>query len=120
MDDLTTILVVDDEEVVRTAIARVLAYSGYRVLTAADGEQGIELYREAREEIDVLLVDHSLTAMSGAELIERLRGEGAQQPMLLMSGGAVSPRPESISLIKKPFDSETLLQALRDVIDDVR
>ncbi len=80
------VLVIDDEEPVREAVYDVLLMEGLRVLTAADGKEGIEIFREHAEKIDLVLLDLSMPGMSGEETLNKLRQINSTVPVILSSG----------------------------------
>ena len=67
-----TLLLIDDEEVVRDMVAEVLGHEGMHVLCAADGARGVTLFAQRRAEIDVVLLDLSMPGLSGEETFRRL------------------------------------------------
>lgn len=116
------ILVVDDEPAIRSVSERLLTGHGYRVYTAADGREGLALYRQHRAEIDAVITDVSMPEMDGPELIAALRAEGADIPIIVSSGyveGAGAGRlldADTEFFISKPFTAEVLLTTLRGVL----
>jgi DNA-binding NtrC family response regulator len=119
--DVARVLVVDDEEVVRRAYARVLARHGFAVGVAADAEAALVELRGRR--YDAVLSDVSMPGLSGIDLVKRLRAEGDDVPVVLMTG---DPRILSLSgravehgvtrYLSKPVESDTLVTALRAAI----
>jgi PAS domain S-box-containing protein len=116
------VLVVEDEASIREATRRVLAGHGYRVLTAACGEEALAIAARAPEPVDVLLTDVMMPNMLGTEVADRLRGMQPGLRVLFMSGyaqgllsaqGATQPRME---LIEKPFTHPDLLAKVREVL----
>lgn len=75
---LTRVLVVDDEESQRTALAGMIALWGYAVETAADGQEALEKLQVY--DAHVMLTDLKMPRMDGTELLQRLRAEGAGRP----------------------------------------
>ncbi len=80
------VLVVEDEAVVRNLVEKSLALTGYQVLTATDGLDALEIARNYRGEIHLLLTDVVMPRMGGRELAECLRSTRAGLPVLFMSG----------------------------------
>jgi two-component system cell cycle sensor histidine kinase/response regulator CckA len=101
-----TILVVEDEEAVRSLTERILTGAGFSCIGASDGEEALELYRAHRDEIDVILTDVVMPGMSGLELAERI-GDGP--PVVYMSGYADEHLP---GMLEKPFSADELVGAL--------
>src|SRR5262245_12354062 len=83
-----TILVVEDDELVRDAVTRVLVREGYLVMTAATGHDAIALVRTPLSPIDVVLLDVRLPDVSGADLCARLRELHPTLPVVVCTGAA--------------------------------
>jgi hypothetical protein len=118
-----TILLVEDEQMVREPTARVLAKRGYEVLVAENPEEALDLVGRTEGRIDVLLTDVVMPGMSGKGLSERLRVTRPETTVIFMSGypydiivrqGSVE---EGVVLIEKPFTTEALLEKIRTVLD---
>ena len=113
-----TILVVDDEAVVRTVTEAILSRLGYRVLVAADGRQGLELFYKHRERIHLTLLDMIMPAMSGDECFRAIRRVDPSAAVLVMSGYARDKRIDDLEeegllgFVRKPFTAEALSSAI--------
>ncbi len=81
-----TILVVDDEEVVRRMAKTALKRIGYRVLTAVNGSEGLRLYRETAGAVDAVLLDMTMPVMGGEETLRRMLEINPGVPVLATSG----------------------------------
>ena len=81
-----TVLVVDDEQVMRTVAEAALERFGYSVLLANNGVEALEVFRQAAREIAVVLLDLTMPLMSGEETLEKLRALRPDVPVLLSSG----------------------------------
>jgi signal transduction histidine kinase/ActR/RegA family two-component response regulator len=107
-----TILLVEDDDVVRSVAERLLSDMGHRVLVAADGIEALEIARAERNGIDVLVTDIVMAAMPGHELAERLRREQPGIGVLLMSGYSPDHVLSSSSAdelyLQKPFSPAVL------------
>lgn len=116
------ILVVDDEPAIRSVSEKLLTGYGYRVVTAANGLEGLAAYREHHAEIDAVITDVSMPDMDGPELIAALRAEGADIPIIVSSGfveeagAARLLAADTEFFISKPFTAEVLLTTLRGVL----
>jgi len=116
-----TLLLVEDQEMLRRATLRTLRKLGYTVLTACDGLEGLRALSERRGEIALVTSDVVMPNMGGVELYREARGEGVTAPFLLTSGYTGRPSadaiPPEIALIEKPWSVEALSQKVRDLID---
>jgi PAS domain S-box-containing protein len=114
-----TLLLIDDEELVRRALRNVLESAGYRVLEAAGGADGIATYEREREQISLVLLDRSMPEMSGETVLRRLLELGVRAPVMFVTGhqGGIDERCGAVRVLPKPVDRETLLLAVREVID---
>jgi len=115
-----TILLVEDEPMVRTSACRILERSGYRVLTAADGREALTLWEQHREEVRLLLTDVMMPGgLKGTQLAKRLIAENPRLHVVLMSGysadvaGHESPAGVDVVFIQKPFSVAQLLEVVR-------
>jgi two-component system cell cycle sensor histidine kinase/response regulator CckA len=118
-----TILVVDDEEPVTNAVESILTHRGYKVLRAANGAQALEIYREKKEEIDLVVLDLNMPGMSGMECLDGILKIDPEAKVLVASGHSVNDSTMgelevgSSGFIAKPFESRHLLRAVRRVLD---
>jgi two-component system cell cycle sensor histidine kinase/response regulator CckA len=110
------ILVVDDEEVVRRVMRRVLSRRGFEVHEAADGASALETFRARRGEIAVVVLDYTMPGMSGAETFEKLRAIEPDVRVVLASGYTEQDATRLVGgggirgFVMKPFTSETLVE----------
>jgi len=114
-----TILLVDDEPMLRELVGDGLSLYGYRVLCAASGEEAIELFRQRGDEIALAVVDVVMPQMSGPTLSRRLLQEWPGTPILLMSGHAPEKLVEdarTLPTIAKPFKVPALAQRIRALL----
>lgn len=118
-----TILLVEDEEMVRGLARRILEALDYRVVEAGDATEAMERAREMGNEVDLLLTDVVMPRISGRQLAESLRDERPSLPVLFMSGytddalmqhGALSPGQ---GFLQKPFTPLSLSRKIREVLD---
>lgn len=117
---MTSALLVEDDERVRRFVIRGLESEGYRVSTAADGPQGLEL--ACQEAFDVLILDLMLPGLSGKELCQRLRAAGVQVPILMLTAlDTLEDKVEGLrsgadDYLTKPFDFEELLARIEALV----
>lgn len=119
-----TILVVEDELAVRELVRELLRQHGYRVLEAGSGPQALEIWRQHRDEIALLLTDVVMPeALNGRELAERLCAERPELKVIFTSGysadvlGREHLLERGIRYVQKPFHPKALVQAVRDCLD---
>ena len=116
-----TILLVEDEDEVRTVLNQILVSKGYRVLQASSGEEALILSRLHRGAVHLLLTDVTMPEMKGPELAQRLRGERPQTRIVFMSGyndeQLSDGGPGSPICLQKPFSPQVLGETLRAVLD---
>jgi two-component system cell cycle sensor histidine kinase/response regulator CckA len=115
-----TILLVEDEDMVRAVAERALSRQGYKVLTAADGVQGLEVLA-GDEPIDLLISDVVMPNMDGPAMVARARRAHPDLPVLFMSGYAEEQLRNSIDIanvafLPKPFSVNQLAEAARDAL----
>jgi CheY-like chemotaxis protein len=117
-----TILLVEDEESVRRLARRILEGVGYRILEAADGVEALAVAKAWRGELDLVITDVIMPAMSGQELSSRLRQDTPDLRILYVSGytddailqhGALLP---NTAFLQKPFTPVTLVQRVAQVL----
>ena len=119
-----TILLVEDEDVVRKLTREILEGNGYSVLEAAHGEEAMGLSRGYAGRIDVLLTDVVMPRMGGRELAELVRDERPHTRILFMSGyaqvgfGGQGALPPDAAFIQKPFSPSLLVARVRDLLDE--
>ncbi|MBA2460645.1 MAG: PAS domain S-box protein [Actinobacteria bacterium] len=111
-----TVLVVEDEEVVRRLVSQVLEQAGYRVLVAADGEEAMVL--AGSHAIHVLLTDMRMPGQSGREVADRLRASRPALKVIYMSGYADGNAFEQgVEVLEKPFTFDVLTEKVARVLD---
>ena len=116
-----TVLLVEDESLVRSLAAAIMEQYGYQVLLAEDGPSALALFEGRSQGIDLVLTDVIMPRMSGVELAEQLRDRAPAIRIIFMSGyldekvdlGNFKTAP----FLQKPFGSERLARLLRQVLD---
>ena len=115
-------LVVDDDDMVRLAIQRMLEHLGYRVIAAARGEEALDIYEQSRGEIAAIILDITMPGLGGVETFRRLRAMDSQVRVIVTSGDPLNPairelETQGISyLIAKPFHTEQLARAVQQTL----
>jgi PAS domain S-box-containing protein len=112
------ILVIDDDSAVRSVLGVLLDKAGYRVLAAADGQAGLDLYHSRPGEIALVLTDMMMPGLTGAEVIQALRTVNPQIPIIAMSGlldaGVLKEDVDldRLEFLPKPLNARLLLAAI--------
>jgi CheY-like chemotaxis protein len=118
------ILIIEDEDSVREYLVHLLREAGYQVVEAANGKQGLELYRQ--EPSDLIITDLIMPDKDGVEVITRLRCDSPAVKIIAMSGGGrigansylhIAKMMGAQGTLEKPFDKDELLKAVRDVLE---
>ncbi|MCB9366642.1 MAG: PAS domain-containing protein [Calditrichaeota bacterium] len=121
-----TILMVDDEPVILELGREVLEQFGYTVITADDGQEAVDAFRQRRDQIDMVIMDLRLPRMNGEEVVALMLSEKPDIPVILSSG---LPESEShyrninlgsVAFIQKPYRPSELLAAVREVLDHAK
>ena len=120
------VLLVEDEDQVRTILKHILEGQGYHVLAAANGEEALSISQNLERDIKLMITDVVMPVMSGRELAERVLVLRPSLPVLFMSGytdDAIVRHgllDEKLNFIQKPFDSTTVARKVREVLDSHR
>ncbi len=118
------ILIVDDEESVRTLGQRVLSRAGFETLLAEDGRKAIKIFKEHSDEISLVLLDMTMPYLNGLETYDQLRKVRKDIRTILCSGYneqeiAGHELAEGLAgFIKKPFRVESLIETIREVLTE--
>lgn len=121
-----TILVIDDEEMIRELAQSILRHAGFEVLTAESGQSGIRLYAEGTSLIDLVMLDLTMDDMSGVETLRRLREVSPDLPCIISSGQApdLSDIPQELSrhvyFLQKPYRASQLAEMCHQAVAGVR
>ena len=117
-----TVLVADDEELVRYATQRVIQHAGGVVLTACDGAEAVEEFRRRQDEIDLVILDLDMPQLNGEQAFLQIHALAPQKPVLISSGYVLREREASLRAIgvhgflHKPYDSVTLVSTIAKVL----
>src|SRR5512134_2727141 len=115
------ILIVDDEESIRSSLRRLLDYKGYETLTAEDGPRALELL--ADKNVDVVLLDIKMPRMDGIEVLQKIRESRADVSVVMISAhGTFETAVEctkkgAFDFLGKPLDQERVLLTVRNAIE---
>jgi CheY-like chemotaxis protein len=117
-----TLLIVEDEELVRNLVASALRHDGYKLLLASSAEQALQIAESHEGPIDLLLTDAIMPGKSGIELANTLLANRPKLPVIVMSGYTEETLPvtgldKTISLLQKPFTPRDLRERIRQLLN---
>lgn len=120
-----TVLLIDDEEVIRFLGASILTKLGYKVLTASNGREGWEIYQKHADEIKLILLDLLMPVMSGAEMLRLISLSQYKPKVIICTGMSEEPIPsipgiDAYSVISKPYKVAELARVVRSAIDAIK
>jgi CheY-like chemotaxis protein len=117
-----TILVIDDEEIVRATTRAALERAGYSVLLADGGVNGIKTFHGHRDELDLILLDLGMPGKSGIEVLREIRQTDSSVPVVIASGYSeeeVARQFDGVmisGIVQKPFTSARLVEGVAKVL----
>lgn len=120
LDGNPTVLIVDDEELMREVTSIMIEENGGKVLTAVDGLDAVEVFAENRGKIDCIFMDVSMPRMNGYEAFLEIKKIDPDIPVLVVSGLRMMPEVEElqksgqIDFLSKPFHEVELIKALNN------
>jgi len=118
-----TILLVDDEDPIRELAKEILSSFGYSVFEAVDGESALEIYKEKKKNISLIILDLIMPGMGGEKFLDEILKIDSSQKMIISSGYSVNGSANDLlqkganGFIKKPYEMRPMLAAVRDVLD---
>lgn len=118
-----TILLTEDDDIVRTMAGSFLRDFGYRVITAVDGEDALEKFAKLGQEIDLLILDVMMPKKNGGEVYKSVKAQRPDLDVLFVSGYAADIirqkgiLEEDIQFISKPVSPAELLRKIREILD---
>ena len=119
-----TVLIVDDEQTIREVVVDMLKGLGYRVMTAASGEEALTVYREKERNIDLVIMDMVMPGLGGAAAIDGIRLMDPDVGIVLASGYSLDGQAQTvlnrggnIRFMQKPFSMAELSRIVRDMLD---
>src|SRR5512134_3074364 len=123
MSGTETLLIVENEAAIRNLLQMALRKSGYMVLAAESGREALDLLRDHRGSVDLLITDVMMPDMDGPELVRQMSQVRPETRTLFMSGytdDALGDRgvlPSNVNFIQKPFSPKAIAQKVRDILD---
>jgi len=114
-----TILIVEDEPAIASLTREVLESLGYTVLSAADGQEALDLFSEHRDDIDVVILDRTLPKLSGDQVLQEMQARDPDVKVIVSSGDTsvdLSLFPGALGILHKPYRLAALFDTLRLVL----
>jgi DNA-binding response OmpR family regulator len=121
-----TVLIVEDDRDLRETVSDLLRLLGYRVHTACDGEEGVCVFRQRCDEIDIVLLDAVMPRKSGFEAYKEMDTIRPAIPSLFVTGynavhgGNSEEDTGGTGVIQKPYSIEVLSRRIREILDEKR
>ncbi|MBV9463231.1 MAG: response regulator, partial [Verrucomicrobiae bacterium] len=118
-----TVLIVDDEQVVRTVASHILDEFGLKILTAESGPKAVEIYKKSGPEIDVVLLDMTMPGMNGVETFKELKKINPKVRVILTSGYSADEvqlnfdQGELAGFLEKPFTAQALSEKIGEALE---
>lgn len=118
-----TILIVDDEEHIRGILCDILEAMNYRVLTACDGMEALQLFSEYHADISLMITDVVMPKIGGLELAKHIRYQNPHIPVIYITGFSrndmmmCKDKVAQSLVFKKPFSYDDMIKAIRIMID---
>jgi two-component system, cell cycle sensor histidine kinase and response regulator CckA len=118
-----TILLVEDEDMVRRMLWKALTRAGYRVMEARHGGEALDIWTESKDEIDLVVTDIVMPVMNGLKLTQELRARKPAIRVLCMSGHSEdilnrqTEQDPDAHLLRKPFLPDALVRKVREILD---
>src|SRR4051812_13344107 len=110
-----TVLVVDDDDIMRAVLAKIIRAEGWQVYTAADAAEALE-FMAGHADIGVVVSDVLMPGVDGRELAAELGRRFPRLPVLLISGGHMGGRSYAGPFLPKPFSPTSLVSTIRELL----
>lgn len=119
------ILVIDDEEMIRSLAQRILIRAGFDVLTAESGQSGLKLFSENFHQIDLVLLDLTMDGILGVDTLKRIRETSPNLPCIISSGQEPGSNElpyelnRNVCFLQKPYRTKQLLEMVSPLLSEV-
>jgi len=119
------ILVIDDEEMIRSLAQRILTREGFDVLTAESGQSGLKLFSENYYQIDLILLDLTMDGIPGVDTLKRIREISPNLPCIISSGQEPGPNElpdelnQNVCFLQKPYRAKQLSEMVNQILSQV-
>jgi len=118
-----TVLIIDDEEIIRQLGSKILERAGYKVIISSSGDEGLELYHQHHEEIDVAILDISMPGLNGIETMLKIKEEFPEARILISTGHSIDSNLAGYieqgmcDILQKPYRAQQLTAKINDAIN---
>lgn len=100
---MTTVLVVEDDDAIRSLMARMLTILGYWAVTATNGLEGVDMFLADKDRFDLVVTDLQMPVLDGYETVREIRKARPQTPVVCMSAADPARIPPGTAFLLKPF-----------------
>ncbi len=120
------IFIIDDEPLIVAIAKRMLTDAGYRVVTSSEPFQALEIFKQLKDQVDLVILDFTLPIMDGSEVFDALREIKPKVAVMLSSGFAEQDKVRAMlsqglrGFLPKPYTQEKLLSQVRSTLDSIR
>ncbi|MCB0334246.1 MAG: response regulator [Bdellovibrionales bacterium] len=118
-----TVLFIDDEELMRDVASMMFEDVGWKSILATGGKNGVDLYKEFQDEIDVSIIDFSMPEMNGIETAQAIRNLNEKAKIIMISGlvsdddlSDLADGEHKVAFLAKPFHFEDLVDCVSETI----
>ncbi|MDC7225568.1 MAG: response regulator [Spirochaetales bacterium] len=117
-----TVLIIDDEDIIRASTSAMLMDLGYKALIAEDGERGVEIFKVNRKDINLVIMDIIMPRMGGLEAFEKIKKIDPDVKVIVTSGFPREDRFEAfidggaVAVMKKPYRRKVMAELLSEHI----
>jgi DNA-binding NtrC family response regulator len=114
-----TVLVIDDEEMIRNIVKRILKFRGHEAIEAKSGDEALEIVSTSTQNIDYAILDLSMPGLSGAETFKKLREIKRDLKIIIATGFVGSSESQqfldegAIAILEKPFKMDQLIEIIK-------
>lgn len=118
-----TILLADDEELMREVISIMIEENGGRVISAIDGKEAVDVFYSHRDAVDCVLLDFSMPEMNGYQAFKHIRSMKPSVPVIIISGLQITPeidelrKKQELIYISKPFHEDEIIDHIANLLN---
>ena len=117
------VLIIDDEEMIRSLATKILEKAGFEAIAASTGEDGLIKFSQQRDEVALVLLDWTMPGMSGLDTLREIRKVSSDIPCVISSGHLIDESiiPEELAanthFLEKPYRSRYLIEKVENVLN---